>query len=443
MSQQSILIQSKKFLKDAYIKKHKSNIAYNPNYFLTSWADTIGYINLKKFFKKKITISKKIKIILKEFISIHKDILKINEFSNLDNYDNLIMSYFFEKNLKKDGSYYDKYFSINTKSLKKTLWILIPITKNNNNFKTNPNVIILKRKNFNFFKVLLVSTYSFTKNLFKSYFYTKNENINFKNTKFSKTLANIILDLVTEKSINNFIFPYEAQPHQHYLVNKLKEKKKIRVIGYMHTVIPPLPLDYLKREGHPDLLLVNGTEQKKILCQKLGWEKNEVKTIVSLRYKKNSPFNFNKNIFLPYFLENEKKMFNNFKKLIFMKKPGFFPKLRVRNHPSMYNSKHHLSLIKKLDEFIKIHKNYFKNSKENNNMCIFFGSSASVAEGLERGCKVFHICSDPELEKFDKFYWSVIKTMKQSSNIFEYKIKNRSQIIRFNTLKENKFIPIY
>ena len=42
------------------------------------------------------------------------------------------MSYFFEKNLKKDGSYYDKYFSINTKSLKKTLWILIPITKNNN-----------------------------------------------------------------------------------------------------------------------------------------------------------------------------------------------------------------------------------------------------------------------------------------------------------------------
>ena len=148
MSQQSILIQSKKFLKDAYIKKHKSNIAYNPNYFLTSWADTIGYINLKKFFKKKITSSTKIKIILKEFISIHKDILKINEFSSLDNYDNLVMSYFFEKNLKKDGSYYDKYFSINTKSLKKTLWILIPITKNNNDFKTNKNVIILKKKKF-------------------------------------------------------------------------------------------------------------------------------------------------------------------------------------------------------------------------------------------------------------------------------------------------------
>ena len=57
---------------------------------------------------------------------------------------------------------------------------------------------------------------------------------------------------------------------------------------------------------------------EKILCQKLGWGKSEVKNIISLRYKKNAPFNFNKNIFLPYFLENEKKMFNSFKKLIFI-----------------------------------------------------------------------------------------------------------------------------
>ena len=53
----------------------------------------------------------------------------------------------------------------------------------------------------------------------------------------------------------------------------------------MHTVIPPLPLDYLKREGHPDLLLVNGTEQKNFMS-KIDGKKNEVKPIVSLRYKK-------------------------------------------------------------------------------------------------------------------------------------------------------------
>ena len=51
-------------------------------------------------------------------------------------------------------------------------------------------------------------------------------------------------------------------------------------------------------------------------------------------------------------------MFDNFKKLIFMKKPVYFPELRVRNHPSMYNSKRHLSLSKKnlmnLSKYIKI-----------------------------------------------------------------------------------------
>ena len=58
-----------------------------------------------------------------------------------------------------------------------------------------------------------------------------------------------------------------------------KNNDKLKIIGYMHTVIPPLPLDYIKREGHPDLLLVNGIDQKNILCQKLGWKKMKSKIL--------------------------------------------------------------------------------------------------------------------------------------------------------------------
>ena len=76
----------------------------------------------------------------------------------------------------------------------------------------------------------------------------------------------------------------------------------------MHTVIPPLPLDYIKRAGHPNLLLVNGITQKNILCEKLGWKKKDIKNITSLRYKIKSKFSFGKNIFLPYFLEDEKNV---------------------------------------------------------------------------------------------------------------------------------------
>ena len=69
----------------------------------------------------------------------------------------------------------------------------------------------------------------------------------------------------------------------------------------MHTVIPPLPLDYIKRAGYPNLLLVNGITQKDILCEKLGWKKKDIKNITSLRYKKKAIFLLEKIFFYHIF----------------------------------------------------------------------------------------------------------------------------------------------
>ena len=65
---------------------------------------------------------------------------------------------------------------------------------------------------------------------------------------------------------------------------------------------------------------------------KTRWKRNEIKNITSLRYDE-SNINFNGNIFLPYFIEDENKMFDPSKTNIFKK--IFFPKLKVKNHPSM------------------------------------------------------------------------------------------------------------
>jgi len=436
-----ILKKSKNFIKIGL--SQKKNVEFNPNYFLTSWAESIGYLNIKLFFKTKISIIKKYKIILKEFFSIYRDKLEHEHRFVANNFENIIMSYFFPENLNKNGSYDDRYFSTNTNSNKKNLWILIPVSKNTDNYKTNNNIIILKRKKIHFFQNILFSLIIFFQNFLKSFFFSKNESIKFKNSIFSKNLSSIVINLIIKNKINKFIFPYEAQPHQHFLVSEIKKKiQKVKVIGYMHTVIPPLPLDYIKREGYPNLLLVNGITQKNILCEKLGWKKKDVKSIASLRYKSKSAFYFGKNIFLPYFLEDEKKMFEYFQKLVFSQKKNFFPKFNIRNHPSMDKSKKHLSLKKKLKEFFLINKNYFKNTNKNRKICIFFGSTASVVEGLERGFKVFHICSDPALEKFDNFYWKKIVSHNLNSNIFEYSLKTKGEIIKFGSNKKNKSLPI-
>ena len=434
-----ILKKSKDFLKEGHINNF--NVSYNPNYFLSSWGESIGYLNIKNFFNKKISLFKKYEIIFKEFFSIKKDTLKNDNDKINQKYSNLVISYFFPENLRIDGTYDDRYFATNTKLNKNTLWILIPLSKNYTNYKIKKNIIILKRLNINKFQNFFVSLIMFIKNFFVTFGFKKIEKTRFENTNFSKSLANIILNLIKNNKIKKIFFPYEAQPHQHYLVNEIKkERNKISIIGYMHTVLPPLPLDYIKRDGHPNKILVNGLLQKNILCEKLGWNKNEVNNISSLRYKKKTDNKFEKTILLPYFIEDEKKILNYFKKLIFIKKKNFFPHFKVRNHPAMNKSKKHLYLKNKLKNFIDKNSNIFKDSNYNKKICVCLGSTASVIEGLERGYKVFHICSDPDLEKFQNYYWRNLKIYSHDKNIFEYKCNNKGKMIKLSSSKKINFV---
>ena len=142
MSSASALKKSKTFIKKG--QALRKEISFNPNYFLTSWSDTVGYLNIKNFYKKNFSILKKYKIILREFFLISKDQLEIRYHNNKSKYKNLILTYFIPKNLKKDGSYFDKYTSLNTKFDKNTLWILIPVTENKLNNRNNENILILK-----------------------------------------------------------------------------------------------------------------------------------------------------------------------------------------------------------------------------------------------------------------------------------------------------------
>jgi len=433
-----ILNLSKKFIKDGAL--NNKNVSYNPNYFLSSWSDTIGYLNLKKFSNQRVNHVLKSIVIFKEVFAINRDSIEYDGKTKLNKYENVVMSYFVPENLKKNGSYFDKYFSMNTDIDNKTLWVLIPSKKDNNIYKTKKNLIILNRNSYNFYFNIFFSTYIYFKNFILSFFFTNIHYLKLKETNFSKNLYEIINFIISKHKIKKLIFPYEAQPHQHYLIKKLKKKNlKLKTIGYMHTVIPPLPLDYIKRPGHPDLVYVNGYSQKKIMCEKLGWKKREVKNIVSFRYKKTIKNNLNNIIFLPYFLENEDKIFNLFKNLIYSKPKEFFPKFNIKNHPSMESSKKHLKLIKKLRLFLNEEKNFFKNKSSNKKISVFIGSTASVAEGLERGLRVFHICSDPILEKFDKFYWDSIKNLYINENIFEYKLKNKGSLIKFSN-SNRKFV---
>ncbi len=439
MFQKKLFKKSKEFINRA--QSNKLNFSENSNFFLCSWSECIGFLNLKTLARQKISIIKKFLLLFKENFALNSHRL-FNETKKIKKeYDSLVFSYFFPENLKKNGSYFDKYFSVETKSYKNILWVLIPLNFSRENFKLQENLILLRKIND---KNILYFFLSFFKSLFIilcSFFLKKTIIFKNENQKFALDLTNIIHKLIKFHNINKVFYPYESQPHQNFFNKKIKFlNPKLKIIGYMHTAIPPLPLEYLKKGSEPDLLYVNGIEQKNILKKKLGWNKRNIKNITSLRYTDQINNSMVKKIFLPYYLEDINVFFDSFKKLIFSKPKHFFPKLKIQNHPSMGHSKLHQSLISKINFFLKEEKKYFKNTFSNKNLSIFFGSSAAVLEALERKVKVYHICSNVLFEKFDNFYWKGIKIINIDTNIFEYKLLRKKNIIKIRShLKKIKF----
>ena len=197
----------------------------DPNYFLSSWAESIGFLNLKKISGINYSLFRMIKIIFKEHFSIKKDYLILDNIIFKYKYKQMVLTYFYPENLKKNGSYDDRYFGVNTDSNKNIIWVLIP-TKFEKKKKVKSNIIILDRKSKKFSRNFLLAIFLFVLNFFRSLFFMNIEKIKFTETLFSKSLSEIINNLLVSNNISRLILPYEAQPHQHHLINKIKKIKK-------------------------------------------------------------------------------------------------------------------------------------------------------------------------------------------------------------------------
>ena len=51
-------------------------------------------------------------------------------------------------------------------------------------------------------------------------------------------------------------------------------------------MVPALPLNFIKRDGSPDLIYLSGVSQKDLFVKYLGWNKKDIRIIDSIRIKK-------------------------------------------------------------------------------------------------------------------------------------------------------------
>ncbi len=343
----------------------------------------------------------------------------------------LIISWSFKQNFSSDGSFNDRYLNENSRNYKDTQWILISM----DDFlprKLDENIIIVKKKNNKFkFNILF-----FLKNLINILIKNKfsiRKMLHFFSSHSIQALkfSNVIFENINFDHFSKILVPYESQPFQNYFFSRLKKiKKDITTIGYVHSMLPSLPTNYIFREGSPDILLVHGKNQKVILKKFLGWPAKKIKIIDSLRYRKNSNKILSNKIFLPYGILDFNQYIKKFEKFLKNSKNFSLPFFDILNHPTQTYSKKHLLFKKKISILIEEYKDKFdKDSKKKLSIC--FGWTAAVLEILEKKIDVIHICSDPITESFNKEIWSGLEVKKIDNFILKYKLLSHNKYINF------------
>ena len=417
-SKQKILLLKK--IKGYFIKDY-----YNYKIFFCTYAKNIGFFFIHFFSKKKLNFFTSIKIILKDifYSSYYKD-MKIHMPKKMINkYSSIIVTWGFKKNFLKNGSFQDQILMSNSSEIKNNLWFVIYMDSNLPK-KFQNNIVILtpfiKKK---------INIIFFIKNIFINLFCYKFISIVYNLQLFSSFAifadnANKLFIRFLNKDLNLIFMPYEGQPFQNlFYLSAKKFSKKIKTAGYSHSPPESFPVQSIKKNGSPEILIANGNDQ--VFCHKkyLGWNDTKIINLPSIRFKTHNNKIKNK-IFLPYTISNQKDVLKNLKYLS-SEKFIDIKKFKVQAHPLTKNSSDIKQFMKKIKK-ISQNKINFRNS----NLSIFIGASGAVAEYLERGIEAIHIGDNPSTDFYTSKLYPNLRVKKIKQNIYKYSLVKKGNLLK-------------
>jgi len=409
-------------------------------YFTQKYHNSIWYSNpimLMRQFPKKTLYN------IKDFL--YSGTLKNCKAKNFPKvnkkYKSIIISWAFKGDFKSDGSFYSRYFNINSKHNPKLLWFTIYMDKEYPK-KIASNIVLIApflNKKINFFFLIK----NFVSVIF---FLLRNLKIIFSKAKVFEVLLmklssqNILSKMIINdfkkclnKNIKNVLITYEAIPFQSKIIEYLKKNKpQIFITGYIHAPPSPAPAYLMYNNSSPSKLIVNGKDQFNLFNKFLGWNKSKLKICKSNRHinKKNQ---ISGNIFLPLAFNSYKHITSCLVNLIENQNIKNF-NLKVRNHPSTANSLKHNLLSTKINNIIN--KQKMKNSKKPD-FAIFIGCTSAIIEALEKNIKVFHISEDPKYDVYTAKFWPSLRVKKIDEYIYKYNLVKKNNILKFGKKPKN------
>lgn len=424
--QEKILRKAKLFLDTR--KFNKKELSLIGAFYLCPFAVTSGNAKLLSFHNKLASLKVYFFSILKDLFNL----LKFNGFSSLAqnpkiNYKFIIVNWGTKKNFNYKGEYYDNHLNVASSKCKNVLWYIIYLDKKLPKRISKNIVLIYETKKLGFRNLKTIIKNFFFKIINFSFFSQKISHLSLLATYVYKDFDKYI------HSAKKVLMPYEGQPFQNAIFQKISEKNKnTATIGFVHSFPIGLPSNFIKRSGHPKKLIINSNSQKYSFVKYLGWSSKDLRKLPSARFNKKSNIEMGNKIYLPINIEKSKKIINSLEDLMNYKKLDF-SSLEIKNHPSCSKSKKHLNLIKLINKTIK-NKKFKKKIKKN--FSIFIGATGSIIEALERNFDVYHICENPILESYSKKIWKYIDVKRLSKNLFNYRKISNKQLIIFNKNKK-------
>lgn len=400
--------------------------------YLNSWdSSSSGNAYLQYRLMNQISIFAYLKRVLKSAFAI-RHFSKLSIISGLTEdfnatYQVLIISWCKGSDFDHNGCYTDRYFNSSVRQHSNALWLLISVDGELPK-TTEHNVRIYAKAKTSFLKGVLF----FLKKSIQIFISAKANPYQIQHmlsaeSFFAEKIANTVSALQVQYDFKTVIQPYEAQPFQHAINRELRQLG-VRTVGYLHSVLPPLPTDLIYREDAPELLYVHGKGQMEIMHRLLNWDMALLRFTPSLRYKKKLTISFSGWIFLPYNFADPQKILNALDFYFSNLTPGTLPVLTTRCHPAKMQSVKHIKLMDRIADLISKHKTLF-GQHSTRQVSIFIGATAAIIEAMERDVEVIHITDAPLMESHQQAIWNGLDVQSTHANVFEYRLLQKESYI--------------
>ncbi len=196
-----------------------------------------------------------------------------------------------------------------------------------------------------------------------------------------------------------------------------------------------MPINIFYDKFSPDYLLVGSKNKLKFNHNYLGWPKNKMKVMKSLRFKLDKQ-DFRNKVLLPYIIKNKKIYLQNVIRLMQQLNLKKFKNSNVKIHPACKNKKNHIKLVNHI-RLLK-NKSFNKKKETSKNFVIFLGQTTAIPLAVENGLKTFNICIEPKYDVYNPKIWTGLTCKSLNDFTYQYKIKNKSALIWIDR-KRNSF----